>query len=443
VEAHVNRFAALTERAETARRGYLLAPTAQYQAAYERVRAEIPAALNEVAVDTMDNPVQRRFVVQLRALTDERARLVEQMMALAAKGDVDAAVSLFKADRDHELLGKVRALTQDMLDEEGRLLKLRVARDKDNASLLLAVVLTGGGLMAILSFGSMLLMRRYASDLDKTQHEVQALNRDLEGRVKARTAELSRANDEIQRFAYIVSHDLRSPLVNVMGFTSELEVSLKLLNSHVAFIAEAEPGRTPRAVQEAVEIDMPEAIGFIRSSTRKMDGLINAILRLSREGRRNLTAEPLAMDAVVSGLIDNVRHRLTEKGADAVIEGRLPDLSSDRLAIEQVFGNLIDNAVKYLSPKRAGAIVVRGRRDGGLLVYEIQDNGRGVAPGDQERIFELFRRAGTQDQAGEGIGLAHVRALMYRLGGTITCTSELDQGATFRLSFPPNLGNDA
>jgi signal transduction histidine kinase len=188
---------------------------------------------------------------------------------------------------------------------------------------------------------------------------------------------------------------------------------------------------------------MPEAIGFIRSSTRKMDGLINAILRLSREGRRNLTAEPLAMDAVVSGLIDNVRHRLTEKGADAVIEGRLPDLSSDRLAIEQVFGNLIDNAVKYLSPKRAGAIVVRGRRDGGLLVYEIQDNGRGVAPGDQERIFELFRRAGTQDQAGEGIGLAHVRALMYRLGGTITCTSELDQGATFRLSFPPNLGNDA
>jgi len=297
--------------------------------------------------------------------------------------------------------------------------------------------------MAILSFGSMLLMRRYASDLDRTQGELRVLNTDLEARVKSRTSELSRANDEIQRFAYIVSHDLRSPLVNVMGFTSELEVSLKVLRGQIETTREADPNRLPKAVQEAVEIDMPEAIGFIRSSTRKMDGLINAILRLSREGRRNLTAEPLAMDTVVNGLIDNVRHRLTEKGADAVIEGDLPDISSDRLAIEQVFGNLIDNAVKYLSPKRPGEIVVRGRREAGLLIYEIQDNGRGVAPGDQERIFELFRRAGTQDQAGEGIGLAHVRALMYRLGGTIRCVSELDQGATFRLSFPPNLSNDA
>ena len=188
---------------------------------------------------------------------------------------------------------------------------------------------------------------------------------------------------------------------------------------------------------------MPEAIGFIRSSTRKMDGLINAILRLSREGRRTLTPETLVMNTLAEGLIDNVRHRLTERGADAVVEGELPDLVSDRLAIEQVFGNLIDNAVKYLSPKRPGLITVRGCHEAGLLVYEVEDNGRGVAPQDHERIFELFRRSGAQDQQGEGIGLAHVRALMYRLGGTITCSSELDQGATFRLSFPPSMSTEA
>ena len=443
VEAHINRFSALVERAETARRGYLLTPNAIYKTNYDAVRAEIRPALNGIAVDTMDNPIQRRNIAHLRELTDERSKLIEQMMTLAEQGRVEAAVGLFKQERELQLLQRVRTAAQAMLDEETHLLKLRVARDKDNSNLLLAVVLIGGGLMALLSLGSMLLMRRYASDLDGAQGELRLLNADLEARVKSRTAELSRANDEIQRFAYIVSHDLRSPLVNVMGFTSELEVSLKLLKGLVDYIVERTPERMPRDIKDAVEVDMPEAIGFIRSSTRKMDGLINAILRLSREGRRNLTAEPLVMDTVVQGLIDNVRHRLSEKGADAVIEGHLPDIASDRLAIEQVFGNLIDNAVKYLSPKRTGEIVIRGRREAGLLIYEIQDNGRGVAQADQERIFELFRRAGAQDQAGEGIGLAHVRALMYRLGGAITCVSDLDQGATFRLSLPPNLSNDA
>lgn len=439
VESHINRFAALTERAETARRGYLLAPNATYRNAYEAINAQVTPQLDGIALDTLDNPIQRRTVVQLRTLATARAELARRMMALAAQGQVEAAVQAFKEDRDRKALQEIRALTQSMLDEENRLLKLRTAREQGNAGILLAVVLSGGALLAILSVGSMLLMRRYAGDLDRAQSDLKALNRELEGRVQARTAELSRANEEIQRFAYIVSHDLRSPLVNVMGFTSELEIALKPLKRVVDWMLANAPDRLPKDVQESVEVEMPEAIGFIRSSTQKMDGLINAILRLSREGRRTLTPEPLAMNALAQGLIDNVRHRLTERDAEAIIEGDLPDITSDRLAVEQVFGNLIDNAVKYLSPNRAGKIVVRGRSEAGLLIYEVQDNGRGISPKDHERVFELFRRAGAQDQSGEGIGLAHVRALMYRLGGTITCISDLDRGATFRLSFPPSL----
>ncbi len=443
VQTHVNHFAALTERAETARRGYLLSPNATYRDGYNRVVAQIMPQLNGIALDTFDNPIQRRNVVALRALVEQRDALAKRMMSLAAAGQIEAAVEAFKEDRDRAALHQVRTLTQSMLDEEARLLKLRTAREQDNAGILLAVVLIGGALLALLSLGSLLLMRRYADELDQAQMELQGLNADLEARVKGRTVELSRANEEIQRFAYIVSHDLRSPLVNVMGFTSELELALKPLKRMVDWMLEHDPEHLPRDMKESVEVEMPEAIGFIRSSTRKMDGLINAILRLSREGRRTLTPETLDMNAVAVGLIDNVRHRLIERGADAVVEGDLPDLICDRLAVEQVFGNLIDNAVKYLSPNRPGLITVRGRREGGLLVYEIQDNGRGIAPQDHERVFELFRRSGAQDQAGEGIGLAHVRALMYRLGGTITCTSELDQGATFHLSFPPRLGIEA
>ncbi len=401
-EAHISHFAALTERTETARRGYLLAPNEIYRRTYDQVSAEIVPQLNGIAIDTMDNPIQRRNIFTLRALTKQRASIVGQMMAFAAAGEAEAAVKAFQRDRDQQTLMHIRAVTQDMLDEETRLLKLRTARERDNADILLAVVLIGGGLLAILSGGAMVLMRRYANDLDAAQSDLTALNEQLEERVKARTGELSRANEEIQRFAYIVSHDLRSPLVNVMGFTSELELSLKPIKAMVDWVEQNAPERLPKTVKESVAVDMPEAIGFIRSSTRKMDGLINAILKLSREGRRTLTPEPLVMDVVVQGLIDNVRHRLTERGAQAVIEGVLPDMVSDRMAVEQVFGNLVDNAVKYLSPIRPGLITIRGRREGGEVIYEVEDNGRGVAPGDQERIFELFRRAGLQDQAGGG-----------------------------------------
>jgi signal transduction histidine kinase len=441
-QADINHFQALSERAETARRGYLLAPNNNYRTIYEETAEQVAPALDRVAIDTMDNPIQRRNMAKLREITKARMQRIADMMALVSAGRLDDAVGAFERDRAQESMLDVRNITDDMLVEEAHLLKLRTARETDNAGILLNVVLTGAGLLSILSLSSLFLMRRYADDLDRAHADLRLLNAELEERVKARTFELSRANEEIQRFAYIVSHDLRSPLVNVMGFTSELEIALKPLRGLVDWIKERAPERLPKAVTEAIEVEMPEAIGFIRSSTRKMDGLINAILRLSREGRRNLTPEPLAMRPLVESLIDSVRHRLTEKGADAVIEGELPNLVSDRLAVEQVFGNLIDNAVKYFSPHRPGAIVVRGRKEGPLLIYEVEDNGRGIDPKDHERIFELFRRSGVQDQTGEGIGLAHVRALMYRLGGAITCISELDQGATFRLSFPPDLNSE-
>jgi len=439
VQNDINHLSALIEQSETARRGFLLVPSPTYRDSFVGTEAQIEPQIDRLSIETMDDPIERANVKGLRDLVKARNDRVSGVMKMAEAGEFDEAIAAFIQDREHPVLQPLRKKLQSMLDEERRLLALRVARERDNAGILLGVVVIGAVLLSLLAVGSMFIMRRYAADLNRAQGELRVLNAELEERVRQRTMELSRANEEIQRFAYIVSHDLRSPLVNVMGFTSELEVALKPMRELIEGLKARPSDPPPKAVVEAVEQEMPEAIGFIRASSRKMDGLINAILRLSREGRRTLTPETLLMDKLVSGLIDNVRHRLGERGADAEIEGVLPDMTSDRLAVEQVFGNLIDNAVKYLSPKRAGRIVVRGRREGGLLIYEVQDNGRGVDPKDHERIFELFRRSGAQDQTGEGIGLAHVRALMYRLGGTITCVSELDRGATFRLSFPPIL----
>ncbi|HZZ68145.1 MAG TPA: ATP-binding protein, partial [Phenylobacterium sp.] len=281
---------------------------------------------------------------------------------------------------------------------------------------------------------------RYTRDLSASRGELAVLNAGLEEQVATRTADLRRANDEIQRFAYIVSHDLRSPLVNIMGFTAELEAAAKPLGALLERAEAEAPQIVSPDASTAVRSDLPESIGFIRTSTQKMDRLINAILQLSRQGRRVLTPEPLDVSRVLQGVADNLAHRSSELGASIEVAPNLPGVISDRLALEQIFSNLVENALKYLKPGRPGRIEVVGSRQAGRVVYEVRDNGRGIDPKDHDRIFDLFRRAGAQDQPGEGIGLAHVRALAYRLGGTVTCESALDQGATFRVSLPARLG---
>ena len=248
--------------------------------------------------------------------------------------------------------------------------------------------------------------------------------------------ELQSANDEIQRFAYIVSHDLRAPLVNVLGFTSELDAMRADLSAFVAGVAEKAPELVTPDLRMAVESDLPEALGFIRSSTQRMDRLITAILKLSREGRRRLTPEPIDLAALVALQRGSLAQQLSARDATLLVADPLPPLVSDKLAIEQVFGNVIENAVKYLSPTRPGRIEITGRASGRWVVYDIADNGRGIDAKDFERVFELFRRSGEQDTKGEGIGLAYVRNLTRRLGGNVTLTSVLGEGSTFSIRLP-------
>ncbi len=244
-------------------------------------------------------------------------------------------------------------------------------------------------------------------------------------------AELRESNEELQRYAYIVSHDLRSPLVNVMGFTSELEATR-------GDVREALAGR-PQAAR--IDADLGEALGFIKAAVNRMEGLIAAILKLSREGRRTFRAENLAMTALLQGIVDAQRHQTDAAGATVSVAPDLPHITVDRLAVEQVFANLLDNAVKYLDPARPGQVVVTAQPLGRSRVrFAVTDNGRGIAERDHARVFELFRRSGTQDRPGDGIGLAHVKALVRSLGGRIDVASELGRGTTFSVTLPLTAG---
>jgi len=322
---------------------------------------------------------------------------------------------------------------------EARRLAERTRQSERASAVTVSVNALAALLILILAGISVWLVRRYVDEIESARMELDRLNAGLENQVRDRTAELTRANEEIQRFAYIVSHDLRAPLVNIMGYTSELEQVGKIFDHQLTTLAERHPEDIEPEAIRAVREDVPEAVGFIRASTAKMDRLINAILKLSREGRRALAPEVLPMTAVVQSIADSLHHQVVENGGEIVVRD-LPTLESDRLSIEQIFGNLLDNAVKYQQPDRPIRIVVDGElTDDGRVHYRITDNGRGVSARDHERIFELFRRAGKQDQPGEGLGLAFVRNSVRRLGGVMELESELGQGSTFHLKFPTRL----
>ncbi|MBK1625090.1 sensor histidine kinase [Afifella marina] len=438
VAASLAELGAAIERSETARRGYLLSADERFANAFEQLAGEIETRMDAVDARITDNSDQQKRLAELRQLVATHLAYARDTLQNRRRARDDATAKMTFDRDDVDVIRRARAAAAEMLKAEEALLVERRARQFRNVQLSYVVLALSGLVFVALAAGTIWATRRNVHALATAGARLQLLNEDLESAVAERTTELQRANDEIQRFAYIVSHDLRSPLVNVMGFTSELEVATKPLTELIEKAREEAPDLVTEEVRLTIEEDLPEAIGFIRSSTQKMDRLINAILHLSRAGRRVLSPEKLDMNALVAGIADTLQHRLQELDAEIRIEP-IPTLVTDRLAIEQIISNLVENSVKYLKPGRPGLIKVRGRQHSGRIIIEVEDNGRGIDPRDHERIFDLFRRSGSQDQPGEGIGLAHVRALAYRLGGTIECDSTLDEGATFRLSMPPEL----
>jgi signal transduction histidine kinase len=445
VENQTNALLLEIRRAESGARGYLLTQGQDFLDDHRAAVAEIMPELDKLGQITRDNPAQIENIKKLRAAVEIRLGQFADEMAFVKQGDIAKATALVREAAAGDTTATIRDIGDAMRAEEQRLLALRTTNADRSQTLASTVTIAGSGLLIALAGISIFLVRRESQARDDAEARLRENYLNLESTVDERTADLREANDEIQRFAYIVSHDLRSPLVNIMGFTSELEELRNDIFRRIAALAQVAPETVPPLAADAepelegedkqLSADFSEALGFIKSSIAKMDRLITAILNLTREGRRQF--EPVRIDTreLIEGIVKTIAHQAAEANAEIRI-APLPPLISDRLALEQIFSNLIDNAIKYLKPGVPGEIAIRGRTKLGFAVFEISDNGRGIDPKDHQRIFDLFRRAGTQDKPGQGIGLAHVRALVRRLGGTMSVSSELGNGSTFTITLP-------
>ena len=436
VRSRAYRLLSIVQDAETGQRGYLLTHDKYYLQPYLFGSAEAPKAVAELQILADGSAVQSATVTRLKPLITAKLAELASTVAALDRGDPAGALAIVKNNKGNAYMASIRKEIGHLEEEEERVQESQKAIADANNLWLGVASFAGIAIVIALAGYSISTTRRSTLRVMKVQDELRHTNENLEGLVAERVSELQMANEEIQRFAYIVSHDLRAPLVNVMGFTSELETVRGDIATFLKDVEAQLPALVTSDRRMAIETDLPEALGFIRTSTAKMDRLINAILKLSREGRRVLTPQKIALRELVEAQGESLSQQLQAHDAELTIQKDLPDIVSDKLAVEQSFGNLIENAVKYLAPGRPGRISVIGRSRGAYLAYDIVDNGRGIDEKDFERIFELFRRSGEQDKPGEGIGLAYVRNLARRLGGNVSVKSEFGSGSTFTVTLP-------
>jgi len=240
------------------------------------------------------------------------------------------------------------------------------------------------------------------------------LNRELDDRVRDRTAQLEAANRELEAFAYSVSHDLRAPLRALDGFSDELL----------------------RSYADKLDDRGQHYLRRLRSGTQRMGQLIDDMLQLSRLNRVAMKREPVDLTALAEGVAAELHGREPDRTVAFVIESGLSAVGDAGL-LGVALENLLGNAWKFTSKKQSATITVGQQSHEGVPAFFVRDDGAGFDMAHISKLFGAFQRLHTQREfPGNGVGLAIVQRVVHRHGGQVWAEGSLGQGATFHFTLP-------
>jgi len=232
---------------------------------------------------------------------------------------------------------------------------------------------------------------------------------ELEGELARRLSQLEATNRELEAFAYSVSHDLRSPLRAIEGFSRIL-----LEEYHASLAPEAQ-----RYLQ------------FVRDNTVQMGNLITHLLAFSRVGRESLTKQPVELVAQVRDALEELRTEQSGRQVEVSI-GELGMCKADPALLRQVWLNLLSNALKFTRQREVAMIEIGCQNVSDGCIYFVRDNGTGFDMQYADKLFSVFQRLHRlEDYEGTGVGLATVQRIVHRHGGRIWAEAQVNSGATF------------
>jgi signal transduction histidine kinase len=247
------------------------------------------------------------------------------------------------------------------------------------------------------------------------ENEYQALLLDQSDQIANQNVQLLQVNDELRQFAYVASHDLKEPL--------------RMIGSYTQLIR--------RKFKEHTDDNTEPFFDFVSEGVVRMNNLLDALLKYATVGKSELEKETVDLNTVIEIVQLNLQVSIEETQAEIVAETKLPTVYSVQSLLIQLIQNLVSNAIKFRKPDRPPCIHLSSKEDDDHYTIHVMDNGIGIDPEFQERIFVIFQRLHKRSQyEGTGIGLAICQKIVQKLGGVITVHSQLDEGATFSFTIP-------